>query len=100
MAKSRKLQEIFDVVIDKGYYGFPGGESSCMCLALNSAMSDNIITDVEYKKAMQSIRNYMLGYQGILRRLLRHNDLPCEHQDRLAIYRNWSKRPKIKIGIL
>lgn len=95
--RARTLQQIFDAVIDAGYYR----ESGCndyMCNSLSTACEANIITQGEYNKALKAVNQYSKPTnQAIytLRNVLYKNGLPYVYSDRLAIYRNWARRPKI-----
>lgn len=101
----RKLQEIFDVVISSGVYrpdlASDAYHSKHMCYALHLAASLDIITQQEDYKAEHAIRRYLvsLGSWGhsTLFTTLESLGLPNSPEDLLAIYQNWSRRPRTKL---
>src|SRR5690554_3155291 len=90
--KPRSVQEIFDAVIDAGFYT---ERTEWMCFSLRGAYSNGVISVKEMEIAECEIDEYLGGY-SLLETKLYHNDLPCEFPDRLAIYRNWSNRPSLE----
>ena len=89
----RTTQEIFDVVIDEGFYG--RDEYGFMCNALKRAYTVGSITPTECTDALIDIAKYLNAYPT-LESLLVKSELPCAFPDRLAIYRNWANRPQLK----
>ena len=90
--KPRSVQEIFDAVIDTGFYT---EYENWMCYSLESARSYGVISKKEEKIARREIRAY-LGEYTLLETKLFHLGLPCKLSDRLALYRNWANRPSLK----
>lgn len=100
--KTRTLQEIFNVVIDKGYYKeFGVRGSSFMCNALFGAYCADVITRKEHDKALDAIGNYIDKYTSdiTLKSALINLNRPYNFSDRLAIYRNWKNRPRTKLKL-
>ena len=94
----RTIQEIFDAVIDGGYYAnefTPEEVSGHMCVALTYANAADRITEAERHLALDEIQEYLQG-AIFLSTVLSIRDLPYEHEDRLAIYRDWVNRPQLK----
>ena len=88
----RSVQEIFDAVIDGGFYT---EYTDWMCLSLSDAHLEGVISKKEREIARREIGEY-LGSFGTLESKLYHYNLPYEFPDRLAIYRNWKNRPTFK----
>ncbi len=89
----KTTQEVFNIVIDNGYYGTGASHrSDFMCIALSSAYTNKVITKDELAKATDEIDDYLNGVL-LLRSYLRDRDLPHSFNDRLAIYRDWANRP-------
>jgi len=88
----RSVQEIFDAVIDAGFYT---ERTDWMCHSLDGAYFNGVISVKEKEIARRVIREY-LGWFGTLESKLYHYNLPYEFPDRLAIYRNWKNRPTFK----
>jgi hypothetical protein len=102
--KPRKIQEIFDAVIDARIYGIGICQCDYMCNALSQAERKGIITKKEKTRATQSINTYLekltkepdcYGFVT-LKRALKFSGLPFDRLSRLAIYQNWNKRPAPK----
>lgn len=98
----RKLQEIFDAVIEGGFYRedfmskkLTTHSSEVMCYALELASSAEDITFHECEKAQTAIETYLQGVM-YLETVLRKSGKPCGFADREAIYKNWAKRPRLK----
>lgn len=101
----RTLQEIFAAVIAAGHYletYTPSVSSPFMCNALSSAVYNGTITGAEERKALRSIEQYIVGVLGAA---YSSQSLVCAlinvrytttFKDRLAIYQNWGKRPRIR----
>src|SRR5690606_14666269 len=87
--KPRSAQEIFDAVIDAGFYT---DSTDWMCHSLELARRCGVISKEEKEIARREIRAY-LGRFTLLETKLYHYSLPNQFSDRLAIYRNWANRP-------
>lgn len=106
------LQEIFNTAIESGLYMSKaqyretspnlthverGVASWYMCDVINEC---GLISEKDCLKAKKSIENY-LGEFDDLKSLLMHNNKPHSFADRLAIFKDWAKRPKLNYrGIL
>lgn len=90
--KPRSVQEIFDAVIDGGFYT---ERVYYMCFSLQGAYSEGVISKKEMCIAGRSIKSY-LGRRYSLESLLLEHGLPRKFSDRLSIYRNWANRPRLK----
>ena len=87
----QELQAIFDLVIAWGHYlGEKGSEY--MCMALDAACSNGVITYSEMVTAKEHITEY-LGFHHMLKEHLRCRQLPHTPTACMAIYQNWSARP-------
>lgn len=112
MSTTRKLQEIFNAVIDAGYYFSDKPQSQeYMCHALESAFDAGVINITEAKKAKQAIRTYIdkltsdkwyptgciktLSYALTIADLnsWRPNTVGDTAPNLSKIYQNWRKRP-------
>lgn len=94
----RTVQEVFNDVIDEGFYfdeSTYGKSARHMCGALYYAWYNGHITEAEYQRADAEIREYLQDH-AFLRYALEVTGLPHEYEDRLAIYRNWANRPKLR----
>lgn len=108
----RSIQEIFDKVIRAGLYDdfhqepelyktveIDGEEYAAypyMCNALASAECAGVITESERMLAQEAIDAYLDPTdRAYLINALYVNGLPNEFEDRLKIYNNWEKRPKL-----
>lgn len=102
--KARTVQQLFNAVIDGGFYseryfelGEPFPPSEWMCCAVTSAVKANCVTAEEAGKIDRAINQYLHSMYiaaGTLATALRRNDLPANFNDRLAIYRDWKNRPR------
>lgn len=92
LKEPRGVQEIFDAVIDAGFYT---ERTEWMCLSLRGAYFEGVISKKEREIAECAIDEY-LGWFNILETKLYHYSLPHEFSDRLAIYRNWASRPSLE----
>lgn len=88
----RSVQEIFDAVIDAGFYT---ERTEWMCFSLRGAHSKGVISAKEMEIAECEIGEYLGGY-ALLESKLYDGSLPNQFPDRLAIYRNWSSRPSLE----
>lgn len=116
----RTIQEIFDIVINAGYYRKYkdvengdrydtilseeklSGISYFMCDCLYYAYDDEVITEVERDYAISEIECYMSTgiTQYCLRRCLDHAGLPFKFSDRVALYSDWENRPDLSAYLL
>lgn len=110
----RTLQEIFDVVIDNGYYCYSneiGSKfgSNYMCESLEKAYEFGVIDTLEKETALYSIRHFLrisgdcvYLISAVLDSL--NLDYTCDKNwlfagnKCLEIYRNWDNRHKIIAG--
>lgn len=95
------IQEIFNKVIEKGYYN---EEDEFMCHSLENAEMAGEISQEEYKKACDSIEEYLeeignwsnsgsITLQISLASLSGYKEKWPFHE-RLAIYLDWENRPQ------
>lgn len=106
----KTLQQIFDLMIEKGCYNRSRyrdiesffDQSRFMCLAINYH-GRYMLTDAEVKKALNAIDNYLYT---VLERDSEHCTLYAalqmcgyKHDDDalMAVYQNWAKRPNLRI---
>lgn len=99
--KPRKLQDIFNLMIDVGFYGFGAMRHAYMCYALDFGKQSGVLTSKEYIKAIKAINTYLEHLGGAHKITTLQNGLlivglPHNFAARHAIYRNWAKRPKRK----
>lgn len=87
----RTIQEIFNAVIDNGYYE-DSEVKQFMCISLNAACKAGVITYEECYEATDLINDY-IGEWFFLEFALFNNGLPYDFESRLAIYRDWASRP-------
>lgn len=104
----RTIQEILYAVIDAGYYdpyqqNFAPKATKCselMCLSIDLAKADMVITPKEARKATTSIRRYLKAWAKYTNRP-RLNTLEwatykgkkLSPARRLILYSNWASRP-------
>jgi len=102
----KNLQEIFNQAIDLGYYQGHRGKIY-MCFALSDMREDSVISAWECFRARRKIKQYMYeidhaksgySYACTLELSLHRRGLPCEDNDRLAIYKDWKNRPRVTTG--
>lgn len=96
----RSIQEIFNVVIDSGYYS-DTDNGRFMCISLNVAFYHaGIITYEERLAAKKAIDDFLTGewdsYAFLYTALSTHYDLHT-FEDRLNVYRNWEESQKLKV---
>lgn len=96
------IQEIFNEVIDAGFYSenYKANEyCSFMCFSLKYAEADGIITKQEMEFALLQIRNYVKNEQCTLvdelKELFKRE---VTFKDTLDIYKNWEKRPDLVVN--
>jgi hypothetical protein len=94
MDQQPNVQEVFDKVIQLGFYNQQQG-SELMCRALKETARAGSITKEEFIIANEEIRNYLSGF-GSLGGMLFHRGSPWEFPTRLAIYQDWKNRPTWK----
>lgn len=93
----RTIQEIFNAVIDEGFYSnefIESKSSRWMCEAIHYAYVAELLTMEERRLALEEIKEYIQGYT-FLGSALSISNLPYKYEDRLAIYRNWANRPQL-----
>ena len=97
------VQEIFNKVIEAGYYGDTEEEgvpnSLFMCFALESAVEDQVISSNDFGRGLLAIEAYLAkggGKHHALASLLSQFDLPCSERDCLAVYKDWDNRPDLR----
>ena len=89
------IQEIFNRVIDRGYYD-TSHANSAMCNSLASALSWDDISEDEYQFAREQIDNYLLPTDcWFFQPALKQAGLPHDIEARSAIYRDWANRPAL-----
>lgn len=89
------IQEIFNRVIDKGYYNTIT-DNSAMCNSLHVAWMWEVISEDEYLYARKQIRKYLYPTNcEYLGDALKKAGLPSNIQARTAIYRDWANRPSL-----
>ena len=87
------VQDVFNRVIDVGFYS---EAMDWMCVSLLNARDVGLISVSEHKQARGEIRAYLPSKYLTLEGALEANGLPCDFEFRLAIYRDWANRPKLK----
>lgn len=96
---TRSIQEIFNVVIEEGFY--KSTSRSLMCSAIVDAFDAGVISLKEKDAAHEAIRDYLAQtgeYDPIfLKSAFFLSGLPYSFEDRLAIYKDWENRPKLKL---
>ena len=89
------IQEIFNRVIDHGYYDISHTDSA-MCSALYTAWYQGVVSYEEYLFAGNQIRQYLgSAYCVYLFTALKQAGLPNTIEARTAIYRDWANRPSL-----
>lgn len=89
------IQEIFNRVIDQGYYNISFAHSA-MCNALCQAWDEDEISEEEYQLACEQIEEYLLTIDcAYLFTALKRAGLPSDIEARTAIYRDWANRPSL-----
>lgn len=89
------VQDVFNKVIDGGYYP----DHIYMCVALRSAHSSMKITVDEYVRAEEEISAYLEGKKTLYRRITGKEEflgaihLAWAEEEGVEIYRNWENRP-------
>lgn len=94
----KTTQEVFDIVIDSGYYAncsiLNPDKSYFMCVALRLAYDDKLVTNKERCATLTQIDAYITSTTShVLKTYLIERNLPYAFNDRLAIYRDWANRP-------
>lgn len=86
-----KIQDIFDLLIKKGYY-LPGGY---MCTSIRIALEDEVITQKDADKAIRLISNYLSSWdEPTVNCILIELERPYRCGEAIEIYRNWKNRPR------
>lgn len=97
----RSIQEIFNAVIESGYYTEEKVQtfySASMCLSLIFAKDREVITPEEKTRAQKEIDVYMQTSPSLfLVDNLKSSNLPYDFSSRLAIYLDWGNRPELRI---
>lgn len=95
----KSVQEILDIVINHGYYKSHfeiRRTSPYMCVALDTAAMDGVITASEAYIAALAILEYLEPTRCVsLEDALQQSDLPHNFERRLRLYRNWAVRPTL-----
>ena len=101
----RNIQEIFDTVIDSGFYKeeteSTGRGNKYMCNAIWFAKITGVINDDEWMMVNIEISQY-LNPNGIysetptLNEMLTQSGIEASYETRLNLFRNWEKRPALK----
>ena len=97
----RSLQDIFNHMIDGGFYTEEFNESGrgdpYMCNALERAHDEGEISRDERDFALNEIDSFINPDNDEEKRTLRsalyENAMRCGYEDKCKIYRNWDKRP-------
>jgi hypothetical protein len=101
---NEQAQVVFNKVIESGRYksAFDHAVGSpFMCLALQYAYKDQIISSSEYCLARRCVTSYLGGLDDStsLACKLRQNNLAYSFDARLHIYKNWAQRPQFKESV-
>lgn len=108
----KTIQEIFDLMIDEGFYSPPGNRF--MCKSVSAALFNDLISDAEARRCWRAInwymsflrkrakRTYTEGQPIVLRRHLAElmggdtAEISCKTWGLVTtwIYSNWAKRPR------
>ena len=86
----KTTQQIFDLVMEYGYYG----QHTFMCYALHSAYSEFLITEQEYHRARNEIRELLAGLYTTLSALIyfKHHELFTSFNDTYPqVYNQWEQ---------
>lgn len=82
------VQEIFNKVIEKGFYNEKDG---LMCHSLKAAARAGEITAEEFVSAKSEITTYLKGF-GSLGGFLDYKSQPYDFNSRLAVYKDWANK--------
>lgn len=99
---ARSVQQIFNVVIDEGFYtNYYESEmcSNLMCVALSCAYHKKLITRAECLKAKAAIREYLGDDYMFLQQFLQDNGYYFSFAARVTIYKDWENRPRFRFGM-
>ena len=89
------IQEIFNLVIDQGYYD-TSQDWSAMCNSLHNAWDYGEISKDDYRFAVEQIDRYLRPTDcSYLFTALKQAGLPNTIKARTAIYRDWANRPAL-----
>ena len=83
------VQKVFNKVMAANLY-----QGNLMCFSLAQASACEVINEEEYSMAKEAINEYLKD-AITLGVALKANGLPCEISDRIAIYKDWTNRPKL-----
>lgn len=102
----RSVQELFNLIIDKGYYGEERAvktsegtpASELMCHAISYASTDKIISLGEKQRLTKAVQSYIRPFFEVtLKHHLETLGRPSTLEDRIKIYRDWENRPTTKL---
>ena len=100
----KSVQEILDIVIIHGYFNshFEVHRTSpYMCIALDCAAVNGVITRSEGHMAATAILEYLRPTgRASLDSALQQSYLPNNFERRLRLYRNWADRPTLTPKVL
>lgn len=95
------IQEIFNEVIDAGFYSenYKANQyCSFMCFSLKYAEADGVITKQEMDYALLEIRSYVKIESTLSDELKELFKREVTFKDTLDIYKNWEKRPDLVVN--
>lgn len=95
----RTIQEIFNLVIDNGFYEIESKGYAYMCHSLYSAYKNGCIGMDEVVLATDAIESYMQGSEVIALVTALDSGLGKEtstFRDCLLVYKDWENRPELK----
>lgn len=98
--KEPDVQAVFDKVIAAGYYGTPrkGAAhiiSTYMCISLEHARNNGVISWVECRLAKIAISEYLTEQFSALSTALAFNNHSPDFVTRYGIYKDWANRPTL-----
>jgi len=97
MVEDRPVHELFTLMLDNGYYDdtVDGTSGPFMCIAINHAVRDRLVSTTERWKTRAAIREYIGEDVGTLSRYLHESGLPNGPDALRAVYEDWENRPKL-----
>ncbi len=102
IGKNRDVAEVLALVAGSQHYqpsehvSFYSNYSSYMCVALEIAYHNKIISDRERVLAKREINIYINDHYSLKEKLIL-NGLPHEFIDRKVIYSNWNNKPQLAV---
>ena len=92
----RSIQELFNYLIDNGYYRADNEQTSFMCNVLATFYRISIMEKPTILMALEEIRDYLAvtGCDSLVGALYK-NSLHHSFEDCLNIYQDWENRPKL-----